>query len=136
MSRRRPPKPKPLPQDDTDELATKAPTAVTKWIARLAGGLYVKTLIICNGDEALEEKGGQVARYKEKGRLDGLIHITLNREKLWQGGWTGREFTDDIQFASPAKWHGKNRMGQNRTGFGSVLIDNISFKPGDCVAVR
>jgi len=113
-----------------------APTTVTKWIGKLAGGLYVKTLIVCDGDAALEEKGGLVASYKKHGMLEGLIDITVNREKLWQDGWTGRDFTDDIKFVHPAKWHGKNRMGKNLTGFGNVLIDNVSFKPGDCVAVR
>lgn len=96
----------------------------------------MKTLIVCDGDAALEEKGGLVASYKKHGMLEGLIDITVNREKLWQDGWTGRDFTDDIKFVHPAKWHGKNRMGKNLTGFGNVLIDNVSFKPGDCVAVR
>lgn len=108
-------------------------TTVTKWIRKLVGGLYVKTLLVCDGDAALEQKGGLVASYKEQGKLEGLIDITFNREKLWQCGWTGRGYTEAIELIPPVKWQDKRLR---KKGYGAAFIDKIRYLPGECVTVR
>ncbi|KFY29605.1 hypothetical protein V494_08624 [Pseudogymnoascus sp. VKM F-4513 (FW-928)] len=108
-------------------------TTVTRWIGRLVGGLYVKTLLVCNGDDALNEKGGLVESYVQKRKLDGLIDITVNRDKLREQGWTGRDYTDKVELVPPVKWVDKKL---SKKFYGVAFIDKDRFLPGDCITVR
>lgn len=115
-----------------DDKAT-GPTAVTRWIGRLVGGLYVKTLLICNGDDALNEKGGLVESYVQKRKLDGLIDITVNRDKLREQGWIGRDYTDKVELIPPVKWVDKKSL---KKFYRAAFIDKDRFLTGDCIIVR
>lgn len=115
-----------------DDKATEH-TTVTRWIGRLVGGLYVKTLLICNGDDALNQKGGLVESYVQKGKLGGLIDMTVNRDKLREQGWTGRDYTDKVELIPPVKWVDKKL---SKKFYGAAFIDKDRFLPGDCITVR
>lgn len=115
-----------------DDKATEH-TTVTRWIGRLVGGLYVKTLLVCNGDDALNQKGGLVESYVQKRKLDGLIDITVNRDKLREQGWSGRDYTDKVELVPPVKWVDKKAL---KKFYGVAFIDKDRFLPGDCITVR
>lgn len=108
-------------------------TTVTRWIGRLVGGLYVKTLLVCNGDDALNQKGGLVESYVQKRKLDGLIDITVNRDKLREQGWSGRDYTDRVELIPPVKWVDKKSL---KKFYVAAFIDKDQFLPGDCITVR
>ncbi|KFY81710.1 hypothetical protein V500_11158 [Pseudogymnoascus sp. VKM F-4518 (FW-2643)] len=108
-------------------------TTVTRWIGRLVGGLYVKTLLVCNGDDALNQKGGLVESYVQKRKLGGLIDITVNRDKLREQGWSGRDYTDKVELIPPVKWVDKK---SSKKFYGAAFIDKDRFLPGDCITVR
>lgn len=115
-----------------DDKATEH-TTVTRWIGRLVGGLYVKTLLVCNGDDALNQKGGLMESYVQKGKLGGLIDMTVNRDKLREQGWTGRDYTDKVELIHPVKWVDKKL---SKKFYGAAFIDKDRFLPGDCITVR
>lgn len=107
-------------------------TTVTPWIGRLAGGLYVKTLLVTEEfDSALKDKDGVVAEMKSKGELKSIIDMTVNREKLYKEGWDGKHVTYKIGFVGASTW--KNA---NRTGYGTVVVDGNKICIGDCVVIR
>ncbi|KFX99338.1 hypothetical protein O988_03927 [Pseudogymnoascus sp. VKM F-3808] len=108
-------------------------TTVTRWIGRLVGGLYVKTLLVCNGDDALNEKGGLMESYVQKGKLDSLIDMTVNRDKLREQGWTGRDYSDEVELIPPVKWVDQK---SSKKFYGAAFIDKDRFLPGDCITVR
>lgn len=108
-------------------------TTVTRWIGRLVGGLYVKTLLVCNGEDALNQKGGLVESYVQKRKLDSLIDITVNRDKLRKQGWKGRDYTDKVELIPPVKWMDKK---SSKKFYGAAFIDKDRFLPGDCITVR
>lgn len=128
VSRVRAPR-QPIPRDDK----TTEHTTVTRWIGRLVGGLYVKTLLVCNGDDALNQKGGLVESYVQKRKLDGLIDITVNRDKLREQGWSGRDYTDKVELIPPVKWVDKK---SSKKFYEAAFIDKDRFLPGDCITVR
>lgn len=107
-------------------------TTVTPWIGRLAGGLYVKTLLVTEEfDNALKDKDGVVAEMKSKGELKSIIDMTVNREKLWKEGWDGEHVTKEIGFVGKSTW----KYG-NRTGYGIVVVDDQRIRIGDGVMIR
>ncbi|KFZ05087.1 hypothetical protein V501_08686 [Pseudogymnoascus sp. VKM F-4519 (FW-2642)] len=128
VSRVRAPRQRPSGDDKATENTT-----VTRWIGRLVGGLYVKTLLVCNGDDALNQKGGLMESYVQKGKLGGLIDMTVNRDKLREQGWTGRDYTDKVELIPPVKWVDKKL---SKKFYGAAFIDKDRFLPGDCITVR
>ncbi len=107
-------------------------TTVTPWIGMLAGGLYVKTLVVTDElDSAMKDKDGVVANYKRKGQLKSLIDITVNREKLWKEGWDGKHATNVIKFLGEPTW-----KTESKRGYKAVDLDGEVLMVGDCVVVR
>lgn len=88
--------------------------------------------MVCGGDDALNQKGGLVESYLEKGKLEGLIDTTVNRECTWKNGWVGKNYTEEVKLVPPIKWEDQQLR---KRGYGAALIDDDRFIPGDCVTV-
>lgn len=128
-SGRNPPRVRTVRQQNPVSALTGDHTTVTKWIRKLVGGLYINTLVVCNNTP---RRRGLADSYVEKGKLDGLIDVTYNREKVWEQGWAGRDYTENIELVRPVKW--QDRLLRRR-GYGAAFIDKDRFIPGDYVTV-
>jgi hypothetical protein len=110
------------------------PTTVTKWISRLAGGLFVRTLLVCDGENALRIKDGlEAAAGEENMTMEALIDITSDPEVVRRAGWTGRDETLHVKLLGLPIWKDRNTR---RTGYSSAIVDAVIINPGDFVTVR
>lgn len=110
------------------------PTTVTKWISKLAGGLFVRTLLVCDGKDALHNKGGlEAAAGAENMTMAALIDITSDPEAIRRAGWTGRDETLHVNLLGLPIWTDKKTR---RIGYSSAVVDGVIINPGDFVTVR
>lgn len=123
--------PKKKPSKKTESIHN--PTTVTKWISKLAGGLFVRTLLVCDGKNALRNKCGlEAAAGAENMTMEALIDITSDPEAVRRAGWTGRDETIHVNLVGLPIW--KDKTG--RTGYRSAVVDGVIINPGDFVTVR
>ncbi|KAI9736586.1 MAG: hypothetical protein M1818_006097 [Claussenomyces sp. TS43310] len=107
-------------------------------IGRLAGGLFLRTLLVCNGKEALGDGVGTEAAADvedldaTKAGIAALIDVTCDPELLRRSAWQGNKVTKYISWVGSQTW--KDPSG--KIGYASVVIDGIVFKAGDYVTVR
>ena len=124
------PKKKPLKKTES----VPNPTTVTKWISKLAGGLFVRTLLVCDGKNALRNKDGlEAAAGAENMTMEALIDITSDPEAVRRAGWTGRDETLHVNLLGLPIWKDENTR---RTGYSSAGVDGVIINPGDFVTVR
>jgi hypothetical protein len=110
------------------------PIQVTPWIGKLAGGLFVRTLLICRGENALRDREGLEATAEaEDMTMEALIDITTDPEAVRRAGWSGREETVLINFVGHPIWKDDST---GRIGYSSAVVDGIIIRPGDFVTVR
>jgi hypothetical protein len=110
------------------------PTTVTKWISKLAGGLFVRTLLVCDGKNALRDKDGlEAAAGAENMTMEALIDITSDPEAVRRAGWTGHDETLRVNLVGLPIWEEKKT---GRTGYRSAIVDGVIINPGDFVTVR
>lgn len=109
----------------------------TPWIQKLAGGVYVKNLMVLadsNVKKSQAEKEQIAAEIKEIKRSaeKGLLDTTVNRAKAWNEGWAGKETTEVVEFPlDKPSW-----TAGSRTGYDSAMLDGVEIKVGDTVAIR
>jgi hypothetical protein len=109
-------------------------TTVTKWVSKLAGGLFVRTLLVCDSENTILNKDGlKAAAEEENMTMEALIDITSGPEAVRRAGWTGRDETVHIDLVGVATWKDKKR---GRTGYASAVVDGVIINPGDFVTVR
>ncbi|KAI9769140.1 MAG: hypothetical protein M1840_004491 [Geoglossum simile] len=118
------------------------PTTVTRWIGRLAGGLFVRTLLVTDGGDAVRSSPGIEAAVEVDEELDSksgsevikaLIDITCDPKVARREAWEGRRETISV------RWIGKpisRNHAERRTVYGAVDVDGDIIRVGDCVAVR
>jgi hypothetical protein len=118
------------------------PTTVTKWIGRLAGGLFVRTLLVTDGGDAVRTSPGIEAAAEVDQELSGrssseaikaLIDITCDPKVARRDAWEGREETCSVKWVGNVTW--RNRT-QGRVGYSAADVDGEIIRVGDCVAVR
>ncbi len=110
------------------------PTTVTRWISKLAGGLFIRTLLVCDSKNYLNNNDGlKAAAEAENMTMEALIDITSDPEAVRRAGWTGRDETIYVNLVGIPIWKDKKR---GRTGYGSAIVDGMVINPGDFVTVR
>jgi hypothetical protein len=118
------------------------PTTVTKWIGRLAGGLFVRTLLVTDGGNAVRGSPGIEAAAEvdqELGSKSGneaikaLINITCDPKVARREAWEGRGETRSVKWVGTAVWR---NHAEQRVGFSTADVDGDIIHVGDCVAVR
>ncbi|KAH0558938.1 hypothetical protein GP486_004436 [Trichoglossum hirsutum] len=118
------------------------PTTVTKWIGRLAGGLFVRTLLVTDGGDAVRSSPGIETAAEVDQELGGksgseaikaLIDITCDPKIARREAWEGRGETRGVKWVGDAIW--RNRA-QQRVGYSAADVDGDIIRVGDCVAVR
>jgi hypothetical protein len=102
----------------------------------LAAGLFVRTLIVCDGRDSLGGLGREAAGHvdglnADADGVDAIIDITVDPEALRREGWKGSERTEVISWKGPCRW-----KEDSRTGYRAVSVDGTKIKPGDYVMVR
>jgi len=109
-------------------------TTVTKWVSKLAGGLFVRTLLVCDSENTLRNKDGLKATAEEENMtMEALIDVTSDPEAVRRAGWTGRDETVHVDLVGLATWKDKKR---GRMGYASAVVDGVVINPGDFVTVR
>jgi hypothetical protein len=109
-------------------------TTVTKWISKLAGGLFVRTLLVCDGQEVLKHDAGVKAAAEAEGMsLEAIIDITCDLEVIRRSGWAGRDKTVHVDVVGGPTWNDKK---YGKIGYGAAVVDGVSIYPGDFVTVR
>ncbi|KAH0545257.1 hypothetical protein FGG08_000711 [Glutinoglossum americanum] len=118
------------------------PTTVTEWIGRLAGGLFVRTLLVTDGGDAVRTSPGieaaagvdQELSSKRGGEaIKSLIDITCDPKVARREAWEGRGETHSVKWVGNAIW--RNRT-ERRTGYIAADVDGDIIRVGDCVAIR
>lgn len=107
-------------------------------IGRLAGGLFLRTLLVCGGKDALQNGIG-IATAAGVEDLEGndegiaaLIDVTCDPELIRRSSWQGNQITERINLIGSPIW--KEKSG--KIGYASAVVDKTHIKPGDYVAVR
>jgi hypothetical protein len=109
-------------------------TTVTKWISKLAGGLFVRTLLVCDGDNVLQNNAAvKAAAEADDMTMEALIDITCDPEVVRRAGWAGRDTTIHVNLVGAPTWKDKK---YGKVGHASAIVDGIIIRPGDYVTVR
>jgi BAH domain/C-5 cytosine-specific DNA methylase len=118
------------------------PTTVTRWIGRLAGGLFVRTLLVTDGGDAIRSSPGIEAAVEVDKELDSksgsevikaLIDITCDPKVARREAWKGRRETNSVRWIGRPIWR---NHAERRATYSAVDIDGDIIHVGDCVAVR
>ncbi|KAE9380648.1 S-adenosyl-L-methionine-dependent methyltransferase [Stipitochalara longipes BDJ] len=105
--------------NQTDSKDTK--TETTFWLNRLARAYFAKSLA-----QAPTLSFGELEAQDKLALRDLTTHLEEIREKAWE------HEVKDIAFIGPNSWDDV----EGRTGYASVNIDGVIFRPGDCVILR
>ena len=104
------------------------------WISKLAGGLFVRILLVCDGENTLHNKYGLEAAAEAKNlTIEALISITNDPQAIRRARWTGRDETVHVNLVGLPIWKDKTR---DRNGYGTAIVDGVVINPGDFVTVR
>lgn len=113
--------------------ALEGNTTVTKWIGKLAGGLFVRNLLVCGTNKDENESGFEEAARAENTTVQALIDMTVDPEEIRRAGWTGRKVTEEITLVGKL-WDDTD--GSGKVGYASARVDGVHLEPGDFVTVR
>jgi DNA-cytosine methyltransferase len=118
------------PKDlSANHLSDGPQTTVTRWIGCLAGGLFLRTLLVCGEEDALNTN----TLDDSDGNIQDLINITCDPKIDRCATWKGRTQIKDIHFVGSPTWTDKK---SERIGYNAVIIDHITYKVSDCIAIR